>query len=49
MQHMDAEQVYGEKAWRQLHKNFTEQILKKTSHKAKVVRPPTTNLKNHPN
>ena len=35
----------GEKAWRQLHKNFAsniEQVLEATPHKAAAIRPPTT-------
>ena len=47
LHHMDAEWAYGEKAWRQSHKNTAshiEQILEATSHKAAAVRPPTFHL-----
>ena len=49
---VDADQAYGEKAWRQLLKNaasYIEQVLEAASHKAAAVRPPTTHIKNHPN
>ena len=52
MHYMDADQVYGEKAWRQLHKkavNCNEQVLEAASHKAAVVRTPTSHHENHPN
>ena len=42
---MDANKTYGEKAWRQLHKNAAsnnEQILDAAPHKAPAVRPLTT-------
>ena len=41
--------MYGEKAWRQLHKNAAsniEQVLKAAPHKAAVVRTPTTHHEN---
>ena len=41
--------MYGEKAWRQLHKNAasnTEQVLETAPHKAVAVRPPTTHHEN---
>ena len=44
--------MYGEKAWRQLHKNAAiniEQVLEVTPHKAAVVRPPSTHHKNYQN
>ena len=39
---MDADETYGEKAWRELHKNATsyiEQILEATSHETAAVWP----------
>ena len=42
---MDADQAYGEKAWRQLYKNATdsiEQIQEISSCKTAALRPPTT-------
>ena len=44
---MDADKVYGEKAWRQLLKNAAscnEQILEATSHTAAAIWPPTFHL-----
>ena len=44
-------QNYGEKAWRQLHKNAAsniKQVLEAAPHKAAAVRSPTTNHKNYP-
>ena len=41
--------MYGEKAWRQLHKNASsniEQVLEAASHKAAAVRPLNTHHKN---
>ena len=52
MHHMDSDEVYGEKARRQLHKNassYIELILEATSHKTTAVRPLTTHLKTHSN
>ena len=49
---MDADQAYGEKAWRQSHKNATdciEQVQEAASHKADSVCTPTTHFKNYPN
>ena len=49
MHNVDA---YGEKAWRQLHKNSMNcigQVQEATSHKTAIVRPPTTDHENHPN
>ena len=49
---MDADSVYGKKAWRQLHKNavsYTEQILEATPHKTAAVQPPTSHLKTYLN
>ena len=43
--------LYGEKTWRQLHKNAvsnTEQVLEASPHKAAAVRPPTTYHDNYP-
>ena len=42
--------MYGEKAWRQLHKNAAshiEQVLEAATHKAAIVRPLTTHHKNY--
>ena len=42
--------MYGEKAWRQLHKNaasYIEQVMEAASHKAAAVRPPTTHHENY--
>ena len=50
MHHMDADQPYGGKPWRQLHKKATgctEQILEAASHKTAAVQPPTTHLQNN--
>ena len=52
MHYMDANQTYGEKAWRQLHKNAAsdiEQVMVTVPHKAAAVRPPTTHHKNYQN
>ena len=51
MQHMDANETYGEKAWWQLHKNAgscIEQVLEATPHKTAVVRLPATHHENYP-
>ena len=48
---MDANWTYGEKAWRQLHKNAArniEQVLEAALHKATTVPPPTTYHENYP-
>ena len=45
MHYMDANWMYAEKAWQQLHKNAascTEHVLDATPHKTPAVRPPTT-------
>ena len=42
---MDANETYGEKAWRQLHKNAAsniEQVMEPAPHKAAAVRPLNT-------
>ena len=42
--------MYGEKAWRQLHKNAAsniEQVMEATPHKVAAVRPPTTHHENY--
>ena len=42
---MDANKKYGEKSWRQLHKNAEsniEQVLEAAPHKTVDIRPPTT-------
>ena len=47
---MNANKTYGEKAWRQLHKNAArniEQVLEATPHKAPAVRPLTTHHENY--
>ena len=44
--------MYGEKEWRQIHKNAAsniEQDLEDALHKAAPVRPPTTNHENYKN
>ena len=51
MHYLDANKTYGEKAWRQLHKNAgsnIEQVLEATSHKKAAARPPTTHHENYP-
>ena len=50
MHHMDADQVYEQTTWQQLHKNAAssiEQVLEAASHK--TVRTPTNHLEKHPN
>ena len=50
MHHMDALQMYGDKALRHLYKNVTsniEQVLRATHHKAEAIRPPTTHHENY--
>ena len=50
MHYMDANSAYGEKAWRQQHKNAAsniEQVLEATPHKAPAIRPPTTHHENY--
>ena len=45
MRYTDANYTYGEKTWRQLHKNATsniEQVLDTAPHKALAVRSTTT-------
>ena len=47
---MDANKTYGEKPWRQLHKNAAcniEQVLEATPHKTVTVRPPTIHHENY--
>ena len=49
---MDANWTYGEKAWRQLHKNAmsnSDQVLEAAPHKTAAVRPPTTHNENYQN
>ena len=51
MHHMDANKMYEEKAWRQLHKNAasnTEQVLEAAPHQTAAVRPPITHHENYP-
>ena len=50
MHHVDANKTYGEKTWRQLHKNAAsniEQVLETALHKKATVRPPTTRHENN--
>ena len=50
MHYMDANKTYGEKAWRQLHKNSAsniEQVLEAEPHKTAAVRPPTAHHENY--
>ena len=52
MHYMDANKTYGEKAWRQLHKNAAtniEQVLEAAPHKAAALRRPTTHHENNQN
>ena len=52
MHYVDANETYGEKAWRQLHKNGAsniEQVLEATPYKPATVRPPTTHHGNYQN
>ena len=52
MHYMDANKMYGEKAWKQLHKNAAsniEQIIEAAPHKAAAVWPPTTHYENYQN
>ena len=49
---MDANYVYGEKAWRQLHQNAAsciKQVQEGIPYKIAAVRPPTTHPENNPN
>ena len=48
---MDANWIYRQQAWRQLHKNAVthiEQVLEATPYKTAATRPPTTNHENYP-
>ena len=50
MHYMDANQMDGEKAWWQPHKNAAsnfEQVLAATPHKAADVQPPTSHHENY--
>ena len=47
MHHMDANYKYGEKAWRQLHKNATNNT-EYVHHKIEAVQPPTTHHEQSP-
>ena len=52
MHYMDADLTYGEKTWRQLHKNVasnTEHVLEAVPNKAAAVRPLTTHHENYKN
>ena len=47
MHYMDADEMYREKTWLELHNNATGyiwQVLEPTPHKTTVVRPPTSSL-----
>ena len=51
MHYMDANLTYGEKAWRQLHKNAAsniKQVMEAISHKTAAIQPPTTHHENYP-
>ena len=51
MHYLDADQLAGEKAKRQLHKNDVnniEQVLEATPNKAPTVWPPTSHQENYP-
>ena len=51
MRYLDANNMAGEKARRQLHKNVVsniEQILEATHNKAPTIQPPTSRLENYP-
>ena len=50
MHYMDANYTYGEKAWRQLHKNAasnSEQVMEAAPHKAAAVKPLATHHENY--
>ena len=50
MHYMDANKTYGEKSWRKLHKNATnniEQVLEAAPHNVASVRPLTTHHENY--
>ena len=52
MHHMDGNKTYGEKAWRQLHKDaasYIEKVLEATAYKTADVLPPATHHKNYQN
>ena len=52
MHFMDANKTYGEKTWRQMHKNAAsniEHVLKATPYKAAAVRPPSNHHENYQN
>ena len=52
MHYMNTNEMYGEKAWRQIHKNAVsniEQLLESVPHKTAAVRPPITHLENYQN
>ena len=52
MHYMDANKTYGEKSWRQLHKNSAsniKQVLGAAPNKAAAVWPLTTHYENYPN
>ena len=51
IQYKDANKTYGEKAWRQLHKNAAsniEQVMEAAPHKAAALRSLTTHHENYP-
>ena len=50
MHYMDANQMYGEKAWQQLHKNSAskiKQVIEAAPYKKAAVWPPTTLHENY--
>ena len=51
MHYMDANWMYGEKAWRKIRKNGAsniEQVLEEAPDKGAAVGPPTTHYENYP-
>ena len=47
MHHMDPDETYWEKAWREVHKkgtSYIEQILEAISHETAAEQPPTSYL-----
>ena len=52
MHHVNANKTYGEKTWRQLHKNAAsniEQVMETAPDKGATVRPPTSRHENYQN
>ena len=51
MHYIDANETYGEDAWRQLHKNTesnSESVMEAAPHKTAAVRPLTTHHEGYP-